>query len=451
MLDNLKEFVFETKFEDLPISVRSILQRSVLDTIGVAAVGSQSEISKITAGYAKDFWLPDSKTPFARLPFDGAKLSPSGAAFAGAFMLDSIDAHDGHSPVKGHAGSAVFPALLGFCEARNQMGNPVSGQEFIAAMAVGYEIGYRSGLTQHATCPDYHTSGAWNAVGIAAMGARLLGLSQDQMLQAIGIAEYHGPRSQMMRCIDHPSMLRDGVGWGAPTGVEAVYLAKSGFTGAPAITVSSEEALPFWQDLGSRWEIENTHYKRYPVCRWAHPAIDAAQELMSVNQLKSEQIESVRIQTFHNAIRLAGYKPRSLDELAYGIAFPTAIMIARGRIGPDELSKEVLNDAEIQRISQATKLVETEHYNKISVGARWADVTLTLNDGRVLQSEPRKPRGDPDDPLSDQEISAKFHLFADSILGKPRADEMEELVLKLQIDGSAIQSLENAIYQPIAA
>jgi len=66
----------------------------------------------------------------------------------------------------------------------------------------------------HATCADYHTSGAWTAVDVGAAGAKLLGLEKDRLRHAMGIAEYHGPRSQMMRCIDHPSMLRDGVGWG---------------------------------------------------------------------------------------------------------------------------------------------------------------------------------------------------------------------------------------------
>lgn len=446
MKDRLYNFVFNTRFEDLPVNVRSIMQRSVLDTIGVAAVGSQSDISKITVDYAKDFWCQSKNAPYARVPFDSTKLSPSGAAFSGAFMLDSIDAHDGHSPVKGHAGSAIFPALLGFCEARNQMDNPVSGQEFLTAMAIGYETAYRSGLAMHETTKDYHTSGAWTAVGIAAMGARLLCLTQDELLQAIGTAEYHGPRSQMMRCIDYPSMLRDGVGWGAPVGVDAVYLAKSGFTGAPAVTILGKEVTPFWHDLSARWEIENTHYKRYPVCRWAHPAIDAARDLMSEFDLNSAQVKNVRIQTFHNAIRLAGYDPKTLDELAYGIAFPTAIMIVHGKIGPDELSKDVLVDAEIRRISLATELVETQHYNKISVGVRWADVTLTLKDGRVLQSEPRKPKGDPDDPLSDDEISGKFHLFSDPILGLDKASAIEEVVLNLHKSDACFTALERVLF-----
>mgnify|MGYP000156222219 CR=1 FL=1 len=427
-MPDLEAFVFQTVFDDLPADVLAIMQRSVLDTIGVAAVGSQSEISKITTQYAKDFWAAGGNAPSASLMFDGSRVSPSGAAFAGAFMLDSIDAHDGHSPVKGHAGSAIFPALIGFCEAREYAGNPVSGQEFITAMAIGYEIGYRSGLTLHATQEDYHTSGAWTAVGVAAMGARLLGLTHDQMLQAIGIAEYHGPRSQMMRCIDFPTMLRDGVGWGAPSGVTAAYLAREGFTGAPALTCEGEEAAPFWDGLGERWlTLEHTHYKLYPCCRWAHSSIDGAQKLMQDNGLVHTDVARVEIRTFHYATRLAGYEPKTLDEFSYSIAFPVAAMIVRGQVGVPELAEETLQDPEILRISQATRLIDDPHLTEISVGKRWALVTIVMKDGMRFTSPPRTPRGDTDLPLSDAEIAEKFHLFADPVLGVTRANELQDL------------------------
>ena len=90
-------------------------------------------------------------------------------------------------------------------------------------------------------------------MGVAVAVARMLGATEEEIRHAAGIAEYHGPRSQMMRCIDHPTMLRDGVGWGAPAGVSAAYLAKSGFTGAPALTCESAEAAPYWAGLGDAW------------------------------------------------------------------------------------------------------------------------------------------------------------------------------------------------------
>ena len=440
------EFVQNLRYEDIPDDVLKVMRRSLLDTIGVAVIGSQTDISSIVKRFTAMHMPCGEETLSARMMFGGQKISPMGAAMAGAFTIDSIDAHDTYSAAKGHAGSGVLPGVLAFVDALIASGKPVSGRDLMIALTIAYEVSYRAGLTLHATTPDYHTSGAWTVVGIAAAGARLLGLNDDQLRHAVGIAEYHGPRSQMMRCIEHPTMLRDGVGWGAPTGVSAAYLAAEGFTGAPAITVESSEAEPFWADLGEVWETATTQYKAYPVCRWAHPAIDAVSYLMREHNLVSSQIERSRILTFHYATKLAGHEPKTLDELTYALAFPFAIMAVRGKIGVEELQPEILSDPEILRISRATSIEESEHYNQISIKKRWADVTLYLADGRVIQSDAYSPRGDPDDPLSDQEISDKYHILADDIIGKGRADKIEHLIENVEKQEFQLSTLLDQIY-----
>ncbi len=426
MSRNFTDFMVNTTYADIPEEVRRVMRRSLMDTIGVAVIGATTEISAIVRRYAGEFWnAPDGK-PQARIIMDGRRVSPAGAAFAGAFTIDSIDAHDGFSPAKGHAGSAVFPAMLAVMEERRCAGQPVGAQGFMLGMALAYEVGYRSGLAMHGTVADYHTSGAWNAVGVAAATAKLLGLDGNGIRHAAGIAEYHGPRSQMMRCIDFPTMLRDGVGWGAPTGVAAAYMAQMGFTGAPAITAEGDEVRVWWDDLGSRWEVNETHYKRYPVCRWAHPALDAIEDLVRDHNLVHTDIERMRIQTFHNATRLAGAAPKNMDELTYSIIYPAAIMAVRGKIGRGELLDDVLHDPDIQRLAQATELVETAHYTEISTRKRWADVTLYLTDGRKFQSDPKTPKGDADDPLSDAELEDKFDLLTDGLITPQRGQQIKD-------------------------
>jgi 2-methylcitrate dehydratase PrpD len=448
---SFSEFAGSLTYEAIPEEARVILRRSFADTLGVAAVGSTTEMSSITRTIADRLWRSSPEIGAARMIFDGRPVSPAGAAFAGAFTIDSIDGHDSTSPCKGHAGSAVFPALLAVADSLRASGAAISGKELMVALAVAYEIAYRAGLTLHGTVPDYHTSGAWTAVGVAAGVSRLLRLSQEQIRHAAGIAEYHGPRSQMMRCIDFPTMLRDGVGWGAPSGVMAAYMAELGFTGAPAITAEGEAAEPWWRDLGQSWRVvEDTSYKPYPVCRWAHPSIDAARDLMLDNNLSSKDITHVRIQTFHYAVRLAGHNPKTLDEMSYSIAFPVATMIVRGKIGPQELLPEVLQDQEIRRISNATELVETEHYTRISVGKRWADVTLTLKDGCELMSEPRTPKGDRDNPMSEGEFHRKYVNFTDGLIGKDRADDMEAMALSFDgLDSTGLSRLIDLTVAPL--
>ncbi len=440
------DFIHDLRYEDIPAEVLWVMRRSLLDTLGVAALGSSTRLGGIVREFATSHMAAGKNGPAARLLFSGETLSPMGAAMAGAFAIDSIDAHDGYSKVKGHAGSGVLPAVLAVADDLRRQGKPVSGRDLLVALTIAYEVSYRSGLCMHGTVPDYHTSGAWTAVGAAAAAARLLGLDTEQIRHALGIAEYHGPRSQMMRCIDHPTMVRDGVGWGSPAGVSAAYMAQLGFTGAPAITTEGADALPYWSDLGTRWEVSNTHYKAYPVCRWAHPAIDAVQDLMREHKIGSKDIQRARIKTFHYATRLAGHAPKSVDELTYALAFPFAIMAVHGEIGPQQLREEILHDAEVQRISLATELVDDPHYTAISIDKRWADVTLYLSDGREIQSEPRTPRGDPDNPLSDAEISHKFHLLADGIIGTPRALQIEQQVALVERSDFDLDALMQLVF-----
>ena len=446
MVQMVSEFVRDLRYEDIPADVLAVMRRSLLDTIGVAAIGSTTRMGGIVREFATSHMPASKNGPASRLLFSGQTVSPMGAAMAGAFAIDSIDAHDGYSKVKGHAGSGVFPAVLAVLDDLRRQGRKVTGRDLLVVLTIAYEVAYRSGLCMHGTVPDYHTSGAWTAVGAAAAGARLLGLEQEQIRHALGIAEYHGPRSQMMRCIDHPTMLRDGVGWGSPAGVSAAYMAQLGFTGAPAITTEGEDASPYWDDLGMRWEVNNTHYKAYPVCRWAHPAIDAVQDLMRDHKLTSGDITRARIKTFHYATRLAGHAPKTVDELTYALAYPFAIMAVHGEIGPRQLQESILEDAEVRRISLATELVDDEHYTRISVDKRWADVTLYLKDGRELQSDARTPRGDPDNPLSDQEIGDKFHLLADDVIGAPRAKNIEQMLARVDQDDFDLDVLLRLVF-----
>lgn len=424
MTISFETFGDELIYDALPVEVLAILRRSFTDTIGVAAVGSTTPLSKIARRVAPMIF-GSGTAGTSRMLMDGTAVSPAGAAMAGAFTIDSIDAHDGTTPSKGHAGSAIFPAMIALAQATDK---EIDGKRFAEILALAYEFSYRAGLVQHATCPDYHTSGAWTAVGVAAAGAKLLRGNAEQIRQAAGIGEYHGPRSQMMRCIDHPTMVRDGVGWGAPSGITAAYLALEGFTGAPALTCEGAEGSDFWADLGQAWRlVDHTHYKAYPCCRWSHPAVDAVHDMMRDNALTHEMIKAVEIRTFHYATRLAGHQPQSQDEFAYSIAFPVAAMIVRGQVGVSELSQEALHDPDILRVSRATHLIDDAEMTRISTDKRWAQVSFVLKDGRKIESASRTPRGDADMPLTDREISLKFHSLATPILGAPRADEIEAL------------------------
>ncbi len=246
---------------DLPGPVRAAATRCLLDTLGVGVAGSRTALSRIARDHAATLFGGDG----ARLWQDGRRVSAAGAALAHGMTIDALDAHDGFKLAKGHVGCGVVATALAFADC--------AGPELVARIVAGYEVGTRAGLALHASVADYHTSGAWIALACAAIGARALGLDEAREREAVGIAEYHGPRSQMMRCIDHPTMVKDGSGWGAMAGVSAAFLARDGFTGAPAVTMEDVGQRGVWSDLGTRWRILEQYVEPYPVCRWAKPAV----------------------------------------------------------------------------------------------------------------------------------------------------------------------------------
>ena len=122
-MTSFSEFAGSLTYDAIPEEMRAVLRRSFADTLGVAAVGSTTEISSITKKIADRLWRSSPEIGAARMIFDGRPVSPAGAAFAGAFTIDSIDGHDTTSPCKGHAGSAVFPALLAVADSLSASGS----------------------------------------------------------------------------------------------------------------------------------------------------------------------------------------------------------------------------------------------------------------------------------------------------------------------------------------
>ena len=440
------DFLHGLTFNDLPPEVRHQAWRCLLDLCGVAAAGSGTKLSRIIRDHAASQFGAGSG-PGARLIFDGRRVSPAGAALAGGMTIDSVDAHDGYPAAKGHAGAAVLPGLLALAESPE--GAPaMDAAEFMTSFVIGYELAIRAGVALHATVPDYHTSGAWVAVACAGLGARRLELDSARSRHALGIAEYHGPRSQMMRCIDHPTMLKDGAGWGAMAGVSAAYLAADGFTGAPALTLESAEAAGHWADLGNRWLMLDQYFKPYPVCRWAQPATEAALDLRRAHGLSTADIDHVEVFSFHEATRLATREPVDTEAAQYSLPFPLAAALVHGQLETAQIDGPALKDPEVLRLSRGMILRESDDYNARFPAERFAHVTLHLKDGRALTSEPSAGRGNVDNPLSDNEIMEKFRRYAACALSADGCDELAAAVKVVSEGDGSITRLLDAITAP---
>ncbi len=436
------DFVLTTDRQQLDLGLFDQAKSCLLDLLGIAASGRRTDLSRIIHDHAAEQF--GSASLGCRLIFDARSVSPTGAALAGGMTIDSVDAHDGLKPTKGHVGCGLLPSLLAMADATELD----DGAEFLTRLILGYEIGSRAGIALHASTPDYHTSGAWIAIACAALGARALELNENKLRHAIGIAEYHGPRSQMMRVIDHPTMLKDGSGFGAMAGTSAAFLARDGFTGAPAITVEGHDIASIWADLGKRWYIQEQYVKFWPVCRWAQPAVEAALTLADKHQLTSTDIEHVKVSTFHEAKRLAMREPATTEEAQYALPWPVAAALVRGQPGLPEILPDSFDDEEILRLSRGMRLQEEESYNNAFPMKRIATVTIRLKDGTELQSESTEARGDPEAPATAKQVREKFFEYAGPVLGQERSAEIAAIVEKLEAP-KAFLRLQELIYAPV--
>lgn len=414
-------FIHGLTTDDIPAEALHMARRCLMDTLAVWAGGSKSRPSQIACDHSARRYRGDLP-----MPFDGRRVNPLGFAFAGAASTDALDGHDGHQVCKGHASAALVPALL----AELGQDPECTLDELLVHLIVGEEIAIRAGLSLHDTTTEYHSSGAWNAIGVAAMGARMRGLDAEQTRHALGIAEYYGPRAPMMRCIDHPSMVKDSTSWGALTGASALDLAEDGFTGAPAdICISAPQ---YWRDLGQNWRILETNFKAYPVCRWAHPPIEAVLGLMREHEVTAKEIDTVKVITFAAATRLATTRPADSDQAQYSLPVTLALAMLEGTILPDHVLPASYERPEVLELVDRVKLEEDPELSAIFPAQRQAVVTLGLQDGRQLVSDRCEARGNFDSPLSDADLIAKCTAYVGNVL-----PERSKIILIALLDANS--------------
>ncbi|XXK29859.1 MmgE/PrpD family protein [Rhodobacteraceae bacterium nBUS_24] len=440
--DRIAEFALSGR--DIPQSTLDMAATLLIDTVGVAAGAAGLTAGRIARDHVFAFHGAGAPEHAAHMMFDGRCASIPGAAFATATQIDNLDAHDGLNQTKGHIGCAVVPALFAFAENRPEL----SARDALKVLVVAYEIAARAAFALHTSVSDYHTSGAWNALGVAAIGCRLGDANPDQLRQAFGIAEYHGPRSQMMREIANPTMLHDGSGMGALVGSMAALMAKDGFTGAPAITVENEDAAQFWADLGEVWTIEQNYIKPYPICRWAHAALDALSRLMGAHGFHADDVANITVNTFAESAALFPGMPATTSQAQYSLPFALATMLVHGRIGPDEITGAGLSDPQVAALLPRISVHEAVRHSERFPEGRWSDVTVELKDGRRLASGDVNARGGSEAPMDMHEVEAKFHIMA-SALPEPRRRAIWEMREQLMQPEAKFEELARLVRAPM--
>ena len=461
-------FIHALQMENIPLTVLQKAECTLLDSCGVTAAGSRMKAARIMNTFARQHYAhpPNiSAEGKARLLFDGDSVSPGGAALAAGQAADSMDAHDGYHEIKGsHISSALLGGILALGEVASNINDlpPLTGDDLLIAWIIGQEMAIRFGCALQSTIPDvYIPSGLLGAIGIAAMGSRLLRLSHEQTRHALGIAELHGPRIQTTNgwsVTIFPSMLKDTIGWGAMAGVNSILMAHEEFTGAPCGIVEEESLQPYFHDLGDRWRSLELYMKPVPCCRYAIPAVRNVLQLLEQDGqpdgLSPDEVIEVEVTTFREASLLGRDipVPNSAEIAQYHVAWPVAAALVTGQLpGPQELSDDAIaHDTQTQKMCRKVKVVVKDDYTAAFPKRTLADVRITFVDNRTIHlpatdvvNKGKMQRGkgsetilinefDPDLGICTQQILLdKFYRFANWGVGAKRAKQMQQVIFAL--------------------
>jgi 2-methylcitrate dehydratase PrpD len=415
--DQVAAFIKNISWKDFPEDVQAKSKICLLDALGAIITGKEAVITEVSKKFVKRMWPGGNE---ASVLLSGQKSSAVGAAFVNACAANALDIDDDGAYTEGHPGAQIIPVTLAMSEKHK-----VSGQEALTALVIGYEVAHRMGYCWHDDHAIYQACGSWGSSANSAVTARLMKLKIPVIKQALGIADYNAPNLPMMRDIDHPAMVKHGMGWGAVTGILAAELAADGFTGIPSL-LGSEKYADWVCTIGKDYLMVNgVSFKRFASCLWGHPAFQATTKLMDAHQIKIPDIESIKINGFHEMIRLFSKLPETEEEAGFSVKWPLAALMLDGEVGPEQMLKKRFKDPEIIDLVQKIKLVETDQMNQLHESTRYpCEVFITLK-GRdeVLSSGIEfYCNGDPSEPFGDiwdaDEVKEKFSRICRSVISK---------------------------------
>jgi 2-methylcitrate dehydratase PrpD len=319
-----------------------------------------------------------------------------------------------------HPGTVVFPAVFA---AAQQVG--ARGEQFLVASVMGYEVAIRTGIfLGPAHYEIFHTTGTAGMVGAAAGVARVLGLSAQETLHALGTA---GTQAAALW-----EFLRDGAdskilhsGKAAANGVLSAFLARDGFTGASQILEGKQglaaglsrgpvkpEALT--EGLRERWKILECTYKPYACCRHTHPSADALRVVIREHGLTPDDIEHVTAHVHRGAVDVLGQvvEPATVYQSKFSLGFVLALAAYRGRAGAGDFNEESLHDPRLRAFARRVEMVLDPMIPR-DASRRPGRVVVTTRDGKQYEVRIAGAKGDPGNSMSRVELEEKVQSLAE--------------------------------------
>jgi len=420
-------------------------KRFLLDSIGCALGGYQQHDVKIALEVLSEVAGRGLATVIA----SGQRIDPVSASLANALMIRCMDYNDIYWKQDPSHPSDIFPAAIACCE--RSRGN---GKELIVGLVLGHEFEMRF---CEAAFPGIRERG-WHHATLTAfvspiVAGRALHLSWEQIQHAIGIS---GSRHCTLGAVTAGklTMMKNTVDpLATQSGVFAALLAEKGYTG-PEHVVDGKEGLthvfkPEWKlnlltdGLGDSWRITQCGMKAFPTEALTHTPISAVLDLVKNNDLRPDQVKKVQIRSLARAADILSdpskYDPRTRETADHSLPYVIAAALVDRQVTPAQFSMEKIMDPTIRAQLQKVEVVADFEIEKVFPALQRVIVHIDTTDGRSFNKQLDYPKGDPRNPLTDQEVEEKFAALADGVLSNGAQQRVKDAIWNLERVGSVSQ------------
>lgn len=436
----LAEFASNLKYGDLPPEVVSMAKRAILDSIGCGIYGSATPWADAVVRTVAQLGQAQTASAWGQ----PAKADPLGASLINGTAVQGYELDDCHDQSMSHYGAGVVPAVLAVAEA---MG-PYSGHQLVTAVVAGYEVGTRVGntISPGAFHRGFHPCGLTSTFASAAAIANLLGLDTDEYVNALGLA---GSQAAGLMAAQYGAMAkRFHSGKAAMNGIIAALAAREGLTGVRNVleapyggfcaTYSANYDLNYaTTGLGAdRWEIMRNGFKQYSSLASSHTSVDALRAIQRRTEVQPEDVVSVLVETTEMVKVHCGWPYVYNGETIaaqMNLPFTAAVTLIDGTAFVDGYTDVRLNEQRILDLADKVKVVVARDLDEQGADEmRAVRVTLKTTAGATYTESVTYRSGHWKNPMSQHELSAKFHNLAERIITVEAADTIERLVTNIE-------------------
>lgn len=427
MINELGKFVAESRYEDLPAAVVELAKTRILDLLSAGLAGFRIGL------YRPLFEILGGKKE-ATVWGAGVKYPLRDAALLNSFMAHSTYMEDGSRYTGGHPSSTVIPAALALGETRKS-----GGREIILSIVVGYDVFLRLGkaIYPSTTVRGFQSTAVVGALGSAAACASLLKLDPEGCKNALAIASNLGVG--LKEALKTPDSQPLQVGRSSEGGILSALFAGKGVSGCDAILengflkafADQPNEKGILSNLGKEYLVEETYVKIHGGCRGNHAPTDVIQSLVREHEISPEEIKEIKVKVDSVTMIAEIHYPVSGKQAQFSIPFSIAVALLDGNASLCQFTDEKVNDPKVRELMAKISVDVDKELDKDYPNKRGSHGEIVLMDGNRLSSSIDIARGEPESPLSVQEIEEKFILLTQDILGK-RSEKVCDLVMKLQ-------------------